>query len=498
MLTRSTAVLLLIICATFAHASTTSNDDSCDIGPYPAATLLLPYFEIETASRSVDTLFTVTNVGYLPQIAHVTIWTDWSYPVLTFNLFLTGYDVQAISLYDVIVNGIVAPPNPILTPLPGGGTSSNTTPGQVSASNGRNPNLVITDCGTLPGILSQTARAAVMSALINGIYTAPGFDGGCGATHVGSTESSHRTKTTAVGYVTIDVTSRCSPTLPTDVSYYTNEILFDNILIGDYQQIDARPSSNYAGDQMVHIRAVPEGGPAGSLVSTNLPYTFYGRFVNKQIATSHYDRRQPLGSTFAARFFQGWPGFNTDLKIWREGTSGPVTCANAISNSGLNIPEIIRFDEHENMMNFCSGQLSIIGDCLSVSLPATSRTSTAGATYPLLNSPAADYGGWLYLKLDSGKADQTVNSAVHFGFPARPSQNWVTVSMSGGAGDAGLFAVDFTALSLGNGCSPAPSRSTANAGAIPIGPAGGILVCPPGLTTCLPGQGMYTGTNVNP
>jgi hypothetical protein len=495
MLTRSTAVLLLIVCATFAHASTTANDDSCDIGPYPAATLLLPYFEVETASRSADTLFTVTNVGYLPQIAHVTIWTDWSFPVLTFNIFLTGYDVQAVSLYDVIVNGIVAPANPPITTTIG--TSSKTTPGPVSASNASNPNLVISDCGTLPGILSQTARAAVMSALINGTYNAPGFDGGCGATHVGTTEASHRTKTTAVGYVTIDVTSRCSPTLPTDVSYYTNEILFDNVLAGDYQQIDARPGSNYAGgDQMVHIRAVPEGGPAGSVVPTNLPYTFYGRFINRQIATSHIDRRQPLGSTFAARFVQGWPGFNTDLKIWREGTSGPVTCANATSNSGLNVPEIVRFDEHENPMTRCTGLLHCFP--AEVTLPATSRTSTAGATYPVMNSPAGDSGGWLYLRLDSGKADQTVNTAAHPGFPARPSQNWVTVSMSAGAGNAGLFAVDFTAFSLGNGCSPAPGFSTAYGGVTPIAPAGGILVCPPGLTTCLPGQGLYTGTNTNP
>ena len=103
---------LLIGAPTSAHAanlaagpSTTNNDDSCDIGLYPAATLLLPYFEVETSTRGVDTFFTITNVTHLPQIAHVTVWTDWAFPVLTFNLFLTGYDVQAISMYDVIVNG---------------------------------------------------------------------------------------------------------------------------------------------------------------------------------------------------------------------------------------------------------------------------------------------------------------------------------------------------------------------------------------------------------
>ena len=74
------------------------------------------------------TLFTITNVSRYPQIAHVTLWTDWAYPVLTFNLFLTGYDVQAINLYDVIVRGTIAPPS---------GTSPATTPGTLSASPSR-------------------------------------------------------------------------------------------------------------------------------------------------------------------------------------------------------------------------------------------------------------------------------------------------------------------------------------------------------------------------
>src|SRR4029079_14985671 len=46
-----------------AGPTTTNNDDSCDIGTAPAATLLLPYLEVETATRGVDTFFTVTNVG---------------------------------------------------------------------------------------------------------------------------------------------------------------------------------------------------------------------------------------------------------------------------------------------------------------------------------------------------------------------------------------------------------------------------------------------------
>jgi len=503
-----------------AGPTTTNNDDSCDIGTAPAATLLLPYFEVETATRGVDTFFTVTNVGNLPQIAHVTLWTDWSFPVLDFNLFLTGYDVQAISLYDVIVNGIVAPTNANLT---AGGTSSATTPGSVSATNSSNPNLDITNCaaGLLPGIIQGPIRGAVQSALVTGIYNFAGFTASCGTTPVGSPASAHRTATSAVGYVTIDVAAQCSTTLPNDPSYFASQILFDNVLTGDYETLDKTAGSNYAGgNPLVHIRAIPEGGRAGTPLTgnqTNLPYTFYARFVNGQLAFTgtqlNYDRRQPLPSTFAARFIQAGPtSFNTDYKIWREGKTGPVTCQTPPSlNSNMGIAEIVRFDEHENPNTFASGQIISPLPSTSVSLPETSRNSTASGTFPPFNSPSGDNGGWMYLNLNFSGTGNPVqltqptgvnnyNVALHpVGFGAnRPSQNWVVISMTGAGSTAGLFGVEFDATWLGNGCSPAAAASTANGGVVPIGPAGGILVCPAGDTSCVPGTGAYTGTNVTP
>jgi hypothetical protein len=113
----------------------------------------------------------------------------------------------------------------------------------------------------------------------------------------------------AVGYATIDVVASCTPRDPTDPLYYTNDILFDNVLTGDYQQVGPHPAGELqigldaGGNPMVHIRAVPEGGGAGSSVTTALPYTFYDRYTQQIRRT--FDRRQPLPSTFAARFIQG-------------------------------------------------------------------------------------------------------------------------------------------------------------------------------------------------
>src|SRR5437764_11966094 len=153
-----------------AGPSTTNNDDSCDISVAPAATLLLPYFEVETSARAVDTFFTITNVSRFPQIAHVTVWTDWSFPVLDFNVFLTGYDVQSLSMYDIIVTGVIAP-----SATGAGGTSSPTTPGALSAANNANVNFAVAgiNCSGLPGQFNPSVRAAVQSALTTGVYNAP-------------------------------------------------------------------------------------------------------------------------------------------------------------------------------------------------------------------------------------------------------------------------------------------------------------------------------------
>jgi len=136
--------------------TTTNNDDTCDIGNAPAATLLLPYFDVDFKSAqgtARTTLFTITNVSNLPQIAHVVVWTDWSFPVLDFNIYLTGYDVQAINLYDVIARGIIAPNS---------GTSSNTvSPANPTA--GSQP-----ACATTPG---GCATGALLPA--NGATTNP-------------------------------------------------------------------------------------------------------------------------------------------------------------------------------------------------------------------------------------------------------------------------------------------------------------------------------------
>src|SRR6266704_3263458 len=90
--------------------ASTNNNDTCDIGNAPAATLLVPYFSVDfSGGNTANTVFTIVNTSRFPQIAHVVLWTDWSFAALDFNIFLTGFDVQSINLYDVFNRGIIAP-----------------------------------------------------------------------------------------------------------------------------------------------------------------------------------------------------------------------------------------------------------------------------------------------------------------------------------------------------------------------------------------------------
>jgi hypothetical protein len=140
---RALPLVLLLLAATAGATATVDNDDSCDIAVLPAATLLLPYFEVDLDNAAGETtLFTVTNVTNLDQIAHVTLWTDYGFPVIDFNLYLTGYDVQAINMFDILARGVIAPDA-------GTGTAV-TRRGKFSDVN---PALKLAACDRLPGAL---------------------------------------------------------------------------------------------------------------------------------------------------------------------------------------------------------------------------------------------------------------------------------------------------------------------------------------------------------
>jgi len=434
------ALALMVSGSAFAQVTTPPNQ--CDITNAPAATLLLPYFNVDFANAdrttAVDTIFTITNVSDIPAIAHVTVWSDWSFPVLDFNLYLTGYDVVGVSLYDILNRGTI----PATTVS---GSSTSVSPRGIR-SRSTNPNIAAsasTQCLNLGGngVIPSTLLAQIRSGLTGGGY----FN----CAQIGSVHSN------AVGYVTADVANTCSQSLPTNQAYFSSEILFDNQLIGDYQRLNpSAATGNFAGgNPLVHIKAVPGGGVAGSQPIVTLPNTFYDRYTpdsNRQI-----DRRQPLPALFAGRYIGAGSGFATQYLIWREGTTGSDvppraggdSCAAYANNSSMGYTEIVRFDEHENP--FTQTTNCPVSPCVTPTfgLPETSAQAITGTTVsPVFppNTSTTDGGGWTYFNLDNP------NVVAAYSNPVRASQNWVVIEMTA----EGRYGVDFDAAYLGNGCTP--------------------------------------------
>jgi hypothetical protein len=392
------SLLILFLSAAFPMpAMTTNNNDSCDISVAPAATLLLPYFEVDVSkppAAARTTLFTIVNTSSSSQIARVTLWTDYAYPEMTFSISLTGFDTQSINLYDLLgPEGMTLPPAAY--------------------------------CGREPLPVPDSIAANVRSAFTNGTNST------CGTAKIGGTHTS------AIGYATIDVAKSCASDFPTNPSYYDG-LSDDNVLIGDWEMVDPDAvTGNYAsGSPLVHIRAIE---------TTTLPYTFYDRFTTK-------DHRQPLPSVFAARFIQGTPAATTtNFLIWREGILGSnAACTDYVRNAQYSAgfcfdddgPDLVRFDEHENpVLRPRCPKIAAVQKELTP-LPATSSAPSNTYFFPAL-SASGDIGGWMYMNL--------IDTGAKINGRSRASQDWVVVSMRA----QGRYSVAFDAAAIVNGCTPA-------------------------------------------
>lgn len=261
--------------------------NSCDSGAVPAATLLIPYFEVNLASSANQTtLFAVTNTDTVPTLAHIVVWTDWGVPTLTFDIFLAANDVQTINLRDVFSGTL---------PHTGGGAFTGCT----------NP-------------LTLPALDAIAVAALRKQHTGQPDELGLCA---GSGRAGDQI---ATGFVTIDVTQQCSDTItyPGHAGYFTaggtGVASNANILVGDFFYVDT--AENYAqGNEAVAI-------VADAARFAGLPATFYGAWIGH----TGDDGRAPLGTRYRSRFMNGgaFTG-GTDLIVWAgpdEPTPQAVTC----------------------------------------------------------------------------------------------------------------------------------------------------------------------------
>jgi hypothetical protein len=420
---RKLATILLIAAA---FVSVPARAIRCTADEVPAATLLLPYFEVDLGNPAgISTLLSINNASATAVLAHVVLWSDLSVPVLDFNIYLTGYDVQTISLRDLLTGWMPqtasAGQDPTDTISPKGAFSQDIN---FASCNGLLPPPT-----PLPPDFVDHLRLSLTGK------PSPVFGGLCAGRDLGDN--------IARGYITVDTVSSCTLRFPGDPGYFApgggGEATDQNVLWGDYFYVDN--SQNLAsGNPMVHI----EAGPTDTETSTPGQYTFYGRYVNWTAA----DNREPLSTNFAARFVTGGTfSGGTDLIVWRDSkvNQSPFTCPVA---PGLRPPwyplgqeGIVIFDESEHPQ---------VPQTFPVSPPPVQtglipfpaeaqRTAVGGASLPV------PYNfGWMYLNLNTTVAAAGNNP------PEDPSaaQAWVTVEMKA----LGRFSVGYDAVQLDSAC----------------------------------------------
>jgi hypothetical protein len=415
MFRRFLSIAILAVCLPLPAAA-----DLCTADAVPAATLLLPYFEVDLGNANgATTLFSINNAKANAVLAHIVLWSDLSVPVLDFNLYLTGYDAQTMNLRDLLVSGIVPQT-----------ASAGQDPGDTISPKGVfSKDINFASCtGQLP--LPAALPAVFITHLQNSLTG--NFSlllGGCAGLAYGDN--------VARGYVTVDTVSNCTLRFPADVGYFapggTGDATDQNFLWGDY--IYANPSTGKSsGETLVHI----EASDSSPQTSVSGQYTFYGRYVGWTAA----DNREPLATNFAARYLVGGPTTGaTSFVAWRDSKvqQNVFKCGTTPAWYPLGQEQVVIFDDQEH---------PVVPQTLAVSpapggilpFPAEAQSTVVGG--PSLAVPFQ--AGWAFLDLNT---TVTPAGSVPPEDPAA-AQAWVEVLMS----EQGRYSAGFDAIKLDSAC----------------------------------------------
>jgi hypothetical protein len=322
---------LLVVSLAGAPAAAGVLEGNCRVADQPAATLLIPYFEVDLGDdQGQTTLFSINNASARPALARVVLWTDWGVPTLAFDVYLTGYDVQTLNVRDLFRGSLPAT----------GPATSNT--GSLSKEGTDFPG-----CGTIEAAVSAKFEARDQANL-RAAHTGRSLKGGKQA---GKCASSGRAgASVATGYITVDTVNRCSPrgfstnvNTPADPAYFADGgkglASNSNVLWGDVFWVGDRQRTA-TSQPAVHILADADVFSPGD-------YTFYGRYTG----FDSRDNRAPLSSLYYARYVDGglFSG-GTGLVVWRDNLKpnpAPAACG---TNPAWDLGEmqLVAFDEEEN------------------------------------------------------------------------------------------------------------------------------------------------------
>jgi len=382
---------LLSVAIQSAHADVDALDN------VPSATLLFPYFEVDLGSGTGHTtVLSWHAVSATATLTHVTVWTDLGVPVLTFNVYLTGYDVAAIDLRDVLVSGN----------LPSTASAGQDPSDQISPKGAKSQDINFASCtGQLP-----YATPALTTSYLSDLRSA--LTGGPAVFLSGKCSGYNHHDQIARGYVTVDAVTNCTARSPADPGYFAGGS-------GDVADQGGFGYANITGEyflfdvahNLVHQdSAVGLEGVNPSLetrTSTSGNYTFYGRLVN----WSASDNREPLPNTWAIDA----QAAGMELIVWRDIKIAPTTftCGPAVPPSmGLPLGQetAFSFDNQEQPLSIPAGTPFGL---------ATQRVALGTSAFPLPTKP-----GWVYLGLGY---QNTVVPGANATADVKADQAYVTV-----------------------------------------------------------------------
>jgi hypothetical protein len=301
------ALLLCVSSITYANV--------CAFDPVPAASLLFPFVAYDySGNTATNTLFAITNVSSEAQIVHVTIWSDYSFPVLDFNIVLSGYDVQTINLRDILANGDL-PITGTWTPLIVAGTQP-IYDGPVSHQDGlwldgilpppEDTYALYLRCpptgSAYPGNYAVGLDSDDLDTLqfyFTAVQASTKWHNDCLGTSYTLTppdwwELRDLTMVTWM-YITADVVWECNRLFPDQPVYWTDQVLYDNVLMGDVFWVDDVANFSEA-DNAVHLEADLQIGNVATLDGLGNPITFYYRYSTRNLVTpTTVSRCRPRG-----------------------------------------------------------------------------------------------------------------------------------------------------------------------------------------------------------
>ncbi|HXU34165.1 MAG TPA: hypothetical protein VN851_26630 [Thermoanaerobaculia bacterium] len=367
--------------------------NNCTADAVPAATLLLPYFEVDLANAAgANTTFSIQNVGPNGVLTKVELWSDLAVPAGGFMMYLKPRERRTVDLRNVINCVLPATVNP---------------------------------AGTFPSCAGALPPSSAFCATFDWKNTLSGkastFLGGkCGGRDFNDS--------IARGYATIDTMNVCTTLSQVTAGFFTSGGTGNasnlNVLAGDFAIANTSTGPAFSAP-LVSIEA-RVADPETSIVGNA---TFYGRFD----AWTAADNREPLGGIYGPRYSTVSRVASTDLIVWRDPKVNQTafTCGTVPAWFPLGQTSIVRYTD--------AGAATLVG---GTPFPAAAQRVSA---LPLTG--ALGGSGWLRLDLNFSPAAAGNNPPEA---PGR-AQAWVGTLIK----QVGKFPISFESVALNNGCTGA-------------------------------------------